>query len=46
MKHLDRYLDGLEHRFNNRNNDYLFRDTMKKLATSEALKLKELVEAE
>jgi transposase-like protein len=28
VKHLDRYLDELEFRFNNRNNPYLFRDTL------------------
>ena len=45
MKHLDAYLDELEHRFNNRNNEYLFRDTMKKLATSSVLTYQELVKA-
>ncbi len=30
-KHLDAYLDELEFRFNNRENPYLFRDTMRKL---------------
>ena len=29
-KHLDRYLDEFEFRFNNRHNPYLFRDTLKK----------------
>ena len=33
-KHLDRYLDELEWRFNNRDNLYLFRDTMRVLVTS------------
>ncbi len=28
VKHLDRYLDELEFRFNNRNNPYLFRDNL------------------
>jgi transposase-like protein len=37
VKHLDAYLDELEHRFNNRNNEYLFRDTLMKLAVSEKL---------
>jgi hypothetical protein len=45
MKHLDRYLDELEHRFNNRNNDYLFRDTMKKLVESDVLTYVELTKA-
>ncbi len=36
-KHLDAYLDELEWRFNNRNNEYLFRDTLLKLIRSENL---------
>src|SRR6266404_9732253 len=28
IKHLDAYLDELEHRFNNRKNEYIFRDTL------------------
>lgn len=31
VKHLDRYLDEFEFRFNNRNNFYLFRDTLLRL---------------
>ena len=27
-KHLDAYLDELEHRFNNRKNEHIFRDTL------------------
>lgn len=42
-KHLDRYLDELEFRFNNRNNPYLFRDTLLKLIASDNLEYKELV---
>ena len=34
VKHLDAYLDELEWRFNNRENPYLFRDTLVKLLTS------------
>ena len=34
-KHLDAYLDELEWRFNNRNNPYLFKDTITKLIQSE-----------
>jgi len=41
-KHLDRYLDELEWRFNNRENPYLFRDTMLKLLSSENLEYKTL----
>ncbi|MBI3936551.1 MAG: IS1595 family transposase [Betaproteobacteria bacterium] len=33
-KHIDRYVDELEWRFNNRQNPYLFRDTLKKLIGS------------
>ncbi|MBL7165818.1 MAG: transposase [Dehalococcoidales bacterium] len=36
-KHLDAYLDELEWRFNNRNNPYLFRDTLLKLIQAENL---------
>ena len=43
-KHLDAYLDELEWRFNNRENPYLFRDTLLKLIKSENLKYKELVQ--
>ena len=41
-KHLDRYLDELEWRVNNRENPYLFRDTLLKLLASENLEYKEL----
>jgi transposase-like protein len=36
-KHLDSYLDELEWRFNNRDNPYLFRDTLLKLIRSDNL---------
>jgi len=42
-KHLDAYLDELEWRFNNRENPYLFRDTLLKLISSNNLEYKELV---
>jgi hypothetical protein len=45
-KHLDRYLDEFEFRFNNRNNHYLFRDTLLRLVTSENLEYKELTKEE
>jgi transposase-like protein len=45
IKHLDAYLDELEHRFNNRKNKYLFRDTLLKLVTAEKLPYQELVKA-
>jgi len=41
-KHLDRYLDELEWRFNNRQNPFLFRDTLKDLLKAESLKYKDL----
>ncbi len=41
-KHLDSYLDELEWRFNNRENPYLFRDTLRKLIESDNLQYKEL----
>jgi transposase-like protein len=44
-KHIDRYLDELEWRFNNRENPYLFRDTLTKLLGSSNLEYKELVAA-
>jgi transposase-like protein len=44
-KHLDAYLDELEWRFNNRDNPYLFRDTLLKLINSENLPYRKLVVA-
>lgn len=41
-KHPDAYLNELEWRFNNRNNPYLFRDTLLKLIRSENLPYQEL----
>lgn len=37
MKHLDAYMDELEHRFNNRKNEFMFRDTLTKLVTAAKL---------
>ncbi len=42
-KHLDAYLDELEWRFNNRENPYLFRDTLLKLINSANLPYEKLV---
>ena len=42
-KHLDAYLDELEWRINNRDNKYLFRDTLKKLLESKNVEYQELV---
>jgi hypothetical protein len=44
-KHLDAYLDELEHRFNNRHNEFLFRDTLLKLVSAEKLPYRELTKA-
>jgi transposase-like protein len=42
-KHLDAYLDEFEWRFNNRENPYLFRDTLIKLVNANTLEYKELI---
>jgi transposase-like protein len=44
-KHLDAYLDEFEWRFDNRKNEYLFRDTLTKLVSAEALEYKTLIAA-
>lgn len=41
-KHLDRYLDEFEFRYNNRKNKYLFRDTLMRLVRAEAMPYEEL----
>jgi transposase-like protein len=45
FKHLDAYLDELEHRYNNRKNKFLFRDTLLKLVKAEKLPYAELTKA-
>jgi transposase-like protein len=45
IKHLDAYLDELEHRFNNRKNEYIFRDTLTKLVNAAKLPYSELTKA-
>lgn len=45
VKHLDSYLDELEWRFNNRDNPYLFRDTLLRLLKAKPVKYRELVGA-
>jgi hypothetical protein len=42
VKHLDRYLDELEFRFNNRDNPFLFRDTLLRLLVTSNLEYKNL----
>ena len=44
-KHLNAYLDELEHRFNNRDNQFLFRDTLLKLIKAEKLPYEKLTQA-
>ena len=45
MNQLDAYLDELEHRFNNRNNEFIFRDTLTKLVNAGTLPYRELIKA-
>ena len=42
-RHLPAHLDEMEWRFNNRDNNYLFRDILIRLLTAEALPFAELV---
>ncbi len=42
-KHLDRYLEELEWRFNNRDNPYLFRDTLARIMNTDPLEYRTLV---
>ena len=44
-KHLDRYLEELEWRFNNRNNPHIFRDTLRRIVTTDTLTYKKLIAA-
>jgi transposase-like protein len=41
-KHLDRYLEEFEWRFNQRENPFLFRDTLTRLVTTEKMEYREL----
>ena len=43
VKRLDPYLDELEGRFNNRDNSYLFRDTLIKSLGSKQLEYQDLI---
>jgi len=42
VKHFDSYLDELEFRYSNRNNDWAFRDALKKLVSSDKLTYEQL----
>jgi hypothetical protein len=44
-KHLAAYLDEMTFRFNNRNNPYLFRDTLLKLLEAPVLEYRKLTAA-
>ena len=43
VKHMDRYLEELEWRFNNRDNPYIFRDTLARIVDTDPLTYRELV---
>ena len=43
VKHMDRYLEELEWRFNNRDNPYIFRDTLARIMNTDPLQYRELV---
>ena len=43
VKHLNAYLDELEWRFNNRDDTWLFRDTLLRLLNAEHVEYKDLV---
>ena len=42
-KHLDRYLDEFEFRFNNRNNPFIFRDALRELLGANPVRYAELI---
>ncbi len=44
LKHIDRYLEELEWRFNNRSNPHIFTDTLRRILTTNALPYRELVD--
>ena len=44
VKHLDRYLEDMEWRVNNRNNPYMFRDTVRRILTTDTLPYRALVD--
>ena len=43
VKHLDRYLEELEWRYNNRDNEFMFRDLLERVLDSEALRYRALI---
>ena len=45
VKHLDRYLEEMEWRFNNRDNPHIFRDALRRILATETLTYKKLTAA-
>ena len=43
-KHIDRYLEEMEWRYNNRNNPHMFRDTVRRILVTDPLRYRELVD--
>ena len=43
VKHLDRYLEELEWRFNNRDNPFIFRDTLRRIVHTDPMRYRQLV---
>ena len=43
IKHMDRYLEELEWRFNNRNNPWIFRDTLRRIMQTDPLEYRRLI---
>ena len=43
VKHMDRYLEELEWRYNNRKNPHIFRDTLKRIMQTQPLEYQKLV---
>ena len=43
VKHMDRYLEELEWRFNNRDNPHIFRDTLARIVNTDPLEYRDLV---
>ena len=46
IKHMDRYLEELEWRYNNRNNPHIFRDALCRIMNTDALTYRKLVDTE
>ena len=43
VKHIDRYLSELEWRFNNRGNEHIFLDTLRRIVRTETMTYRDLV---